>query len=91
MKPNGRSLGMGTCRFSCSKEAKAAIAGMDGHMIQGRRQGQHYMTCYNTTSDVYTCNVIQGIHIIESLCTIFLYYICACVETVLVYLCSVYV
>lgn len=39
MKPNGRSLGMGTCRFSCSKEAKAAIAGMDGHMIQGRRQG----------------------------------------------------
>ncbi|CAJ1407174.1 unnamed protein product [Effrenium voratum] len=37
VKPNGRSLGMGTCRFSCSKEAKAAIAGMDGYMLNGRR------------------------------------------------------
>lgn len=37
VKPNGRSLGMGTCRFSCSKEAKAAIKGLDGHMLQGRR------------------------------------------------------
>eukprot|EP00913_Durusdinium_trenchii_P012635 g11866.t1 len=37
VKPNGRSLGMGTCRFSSTKEAKAAIAAMDGHMMKGRR------------------------------------------------------
>jgi len=37
VKPNGRSLGMGTCRFSNTKEAKAAINGLDGHMLQGRR------------------------------------------------------
>ncbi|OLQ02192.1 hypothetical protein AK812_SmicGene14990 [Symbiodinium microadriaticum] len=32
VKPNGRSLGMGTCRFSCSKEAKNAIASLDGQL-----------------------------------------------------------
>lgn len=37
VKPNGRSLGMGTCRFSCSKEAKNAIASLDGQMLHGRR------------------------------------------------------